>query len=79
MIKRVCTATLTGSIQLLNAVGYLFGMIAALFGVIADWLDRLRVRINTPSEPEEDPYSDIHNAEDPNITQQRSRRTDIKE
>mgnify|MGYP001161374856 FL=1 len=71
MIKRVATVTLTGTIQLLNAVGYLFGMIAALFGVLADCLDRLRTRINTPVDDDDDPYADIHNAEDPNITKQR--------
>lgn len=79
MIKRVSTAILTVLIQSLNALGYVFGMIAALFGVIADCLDRLRTRINTPSDDLEDPYADIHNADDPNITQQRSRKTDIKE
>jgi len=79
MIKRVSTATLTVLIQTLMAFGYVVGLIAALFGVVADCLDRLRTRINTPSEPEEDPYADIHNAEDPNITQQRSRKTDPKE
>lgn len=68
MIKRVSTAVLTVSIQTLMAAGYLIGLIAALFGVIADCLDRLRVRINTPAEPEVDPYDDIHNADDPNIT-----------
>ena len=79
MIKRVSTAILTVLIQSLNALGYVFGMIAALFGVIADCLDRLRTRINTPADDLEDPYADIHNADDPNITQQRSRKTDIKE
>ena len=79
MIKRISTAILTGTIQLLNAVGYTFGMIAAGFGCLADSVDRLRTLINTPSEPEEDPYADIHNAEDPNITQQRTRKTDIVE
>jgi hypothetical protein len=68
MIKRIATVILTGSIQLLNAVGYLFGMIAALFGVLADTLDRVRTLINTPSDDEHDPYDDIHNADDPNIT-----------
>ena len=68
MIKRISTATLTGSIQLLNAIGYLFGMIAALFGVLADTLDRVRVRINEYNTDEVDPYDDIHNADDPNIT-----------
>ena len=69
MIKRISTVLLTGTIQLLNAVGYAFGMTAALFGCVADSLDRLRTLVNTPSEPEEDPYDDIHNADDPNITQ----------
>ena len=68
MIKRISTVMLTGTIQLLNAVGYIFGMIAALFGCLADSLDRLRTLINTPSEPDVDPYDDIHNADDPNIT-----------
>ena len=68
MIKRVSTAILTGSIQLLNAVGYLFGMTAALFGCLADSLDRVRTLINTPADDEVDPYDDIHNADDPNIT-----------
>ena len=68
MIKRISTVLLTGTIQLLNAVGYTFGMIAALFGCLADSLDRLRTLINTPSEPDVDPYDDIHNADDPNIT-----------
>ena len=68
MIKRISTVILTGTIQLLNAVGYIFGMIAALFGCLADSLDRLRTLINTPSEPDVDPYDDIHNADDPNIT-----------
>ena len=68
MIKRISTVILTGTIQLLNAVGYTFGMIAALFGCLADSLDRLRTLINTPSEPDVDPYDDIHNADDPNIT-----------
>lgn len=79
MIKRIATVTLTVLIQTLMAFGYLIGLIAALFGVIADCLDRVRVRINTPGDEAEDPYADIHNAEDPNITQQRSRKTDIKE
>ena len=79
MIKRVATVTLTVLIQTLMALGYLIGLIAALFGVVADCLDRVRVRINTPDDEAEDPYADIHNAEDPNITQQRSRKTDIKE
>jgi hypothetical protein len=68
MIKRVATVILTGSIQLLNAVGYLFGMIAALFGVLADTLDRIRTRINEYNNDDVDPYDDIHNADDPNIT-----------
>lgn len=68
MIKRIATVILTGSIQLLNAVGYTFGMIAALFGVLADTLDRVRTLINTPADDEHDPYDDIHNADDPNIT-----------
>ena len=69
MIKRVATVTLTVLIQSLNAVGYLFGMIAALTGVIADCLDRLRTRINTRDDLDDvDPYDDIHNADDPNIT-----------
>ena len=79
MIKRIATVTLTVLIQTLMAFGYLIGLIAALFGVIADCLDRLRTRINTPADDLEDPYADIHNADDPNITQQRSRKTDIKE
>ena len=69
MIKRIATVLLTALIQLLNAVGYVLGMTAALFGCVADSLDRLRTLVNTPSEPEEDPYDDIHNADDPNITQ----------
>ena len=68
MIKRVSTAILTGTIQLLNAVGYLFGMTAALFGCLADSLDRVRTLINTPADDDVDPYDDIHNADDPNIT-----------
>lgn len=68
MIKRIATVILTGSIQLLNAVGYLFGMIAALFGVLADTLDRIRTRINEYNNDDVDPYDDIHNADDPNIT-----------
>jgi hypothetical protein len=68
MIKRIATVILTGSIQLLNAVGYLFGMIAALFGVLADTLDRVRTRINEYNTDDSDPYDDIHNADDPNIT-----------
>lgn len=68
MIKRVATVTLTVLIQSLNAVGYLFGMIAALFGVIADCLDRIRTRINEYNNDDIDPYDDIHNADDPNIT-----------
>lgn len=68
MIKRITTVLLTGTIQLLNALGYVLGMTAALFGCLADSLDRLRTLINTPSEPDVDPYDDIHNADDPNIT-----------
>ena len=68
MIKRIATVILTGSIQLLNAIGYLFGMIAALFGVLADTLDRIRTRINEYNNDDVDPYDDIHNADDPNIT-----------
>ena len=68
MIKRISTVILTGSIQLLNAVGYTFGMIAALFGVLADTLDRVRKRINEYNNDDVDPYDDIHNADDPNIT-----------
>ena len=68
MIKRVATVTLTVLIQSLNALGYLFGMIAALFGVVADCLDRIRTRINEYNNDDHDPYDDIHNADDPNIT-----------
>ena len=68
MIKRVATVILTVLIQSLNAAGYLFGIIGAGFGIIADCLDRLRTRINTPADDLEDPYADIHNADDPNIT-----------
>ena len=68
MIKRVSTAVLTVLIQTLMAFGYLIGLIAALFGVIADCLDRVRTRINTPVDNDIDPYDDIHNADDPNIT-----------
>ena len=68
MIKRIATVILTGSIQLLNAIGYLFGIIAALFGVLADTLDRVRTRINEYNNDDVDPYDDIHNADDPNIT-----------
>ena len=68
MIKRIATVTLTVLIQSLNALGYLFGMIAALFGVVADCLDRVRVRINEYNNDDIDPYDDIHNADDPNIT-----------
>lgn len=68
MIKRISTVSLTVLIQTLMAAGYLVGLIAALFGVIADCLDRLRVRINTPVDNDIDPYDDIHNADDPNIT-----------
>ena len=73
MIKRVSTVLLTGTIQLLNAVGYTFGMIAAGFGCLADSVDRLRTLVNTPSEPDVDPYDDIHNADDPNITRNNSK------
>lgn len=68
MIKRVATVTLTVLIQSLNALGYLFGMIGAGFGVIADCLDRIRTRINEYNNDDIDPYDDIHNADDPNIT-----------
>ena len=68
MIKRVSTAILTVLIQSLNALGYVFGMIGALFGVIADCLDRVRTRINEYNNDDIDPYDDIHNADDPNIT-----------
>lgn len=68
MIKRVATVILTVLIQSLNALGYLFGMIAALFGVVADCLDRIRTRINEYNNDDIDPYDDIHNADDPNIT-----------
>lgn len=68
MIKRVATVTLTVLIQSLNAVGYLFGIIGAGFGVIADCLDRIRTRINEYNNDDIDPYDDIHNADDPNIT-----------
>ena len=68
MIKRIATVILTVLIQSLNALGYLFGMIAALFGVVADCLDRVRVRINEYNTDDIDPYDDIHNADDPNIT-----------
>lgn len=73
MIKRISTVSLTALIQFLNALGYCFGLIAAGFGVIADSLDRLRTLLNTPSEPEVDPYDDIHNADDPNITRNNSK------
>ena len=75
MIKRISTAILTGTIQLLNAVGYLFGMTAALFGCLADTLDRVRVRINEYNTDEVDPYDDIHNADDPNITKNYKKHT----
>ena len=68
MIKRVATVILTVLIQSLNALGYVFGMIAALFGVVADCLDRIRTRINEYNNDDIDPYDDIHNADDPNIT-----------
>ena len=67
MIKRIATLVLTGIIQLLNALGYLFGIIGAGFGVVADSLDRLRTLYNMPDD-DDDPYGDIHNADDPNIT-----------
>ena len=75
MIKRISTVILTGTIQLLNAVGYLFGMTAALFGCLADTLDRVRVRINEYNTDEVDPYDDIHNADDPNITKNYKKHT----
>lgn len=68
MIKRISTVLLTGSIQLLNAVGYTFGIIGAGFGCAADTLDRVRTRINEYNNDDVDPYDDIHNADDPNIT-----------
>ena len=71
MIKRTLTATLTGSIQLLNAVAYLLGLTASGFGIGADFLDRVRTRISeyeSSNVDYDDPYSDIHNADDPNIT-----------
>ena len=68
MIKRVATVILTGTIQLLNAVGYTFGIIGAGFGCLADTLDRVRTRINEYNNDDVDPYDDIHNADDPNIT-----------
>ncbi len=68
MIKRITTVLLTGTIQFLNALGYVLGMTAALFGCLADSLDRLRTLVNTPAEDDVDPYDDIHNADDPNIT-----------
>ena len=68
MIKRIGTVLLTGTIQLLNAVGYTFGIIGAGFGCLADSLDRVRTLINTPADDDDDPYDDIHNADDPNIT-----------
>ncbi len=68
MIKRTSTVILTGTIQLLNALGYVLGMTAALFGCLADSLDRLRTLVNTPVDDDVDPYDDIHNADDPNIT-----------
>ena len=68
MIKRISTVLLTGTIQLLNALGYTFGIIGAGFGCLADSLDRVRTLINTPADDDVDPYDDIHNADDPNIT-----------
>ena len=68
MIKRTSTVLLTALIQFLNALGYVLGMTAALFGCLADSLDRLRTLINTPVDDDVDPYDDIHNADDPNIT-----------
>ena len=68
MIKRISTVILTGTIQLLNAVGYTFGIIGAGFGCAADTLDRIRTRINEYNNDDVDPYDDIHNADDPNIT-----------
>lgn len=71
MIKRISTAILTGSIQLLNAVAYLLGLTAAGFGIGAGFLDRVRTRISEYSSSNvdyDDPYDDIHNADDPNIT-----------
>ena len=79
MIKRSSTVSLTVLVHALMAFGYLFEAIGKLFGIAADSLDRLRVRINTPDDSEEDPYADIHNAEDPNITQQRTRNANIVE
>lgn len=68
MIKRICTGSLTVLVYSLNALGYTFGIIGAGFGVVADSLDRLRTRVNTRDLDDTDPYDDIHNADDPNIT-----------
>jgi hypothetical protein len=68
MIKRICTGSLTVLVHVLNALGYTFGIIGAGFGVVADSLDRLRTRVNTRDLDDTDPYDDIHNADDPNIT-----------
>ena len=71
MIKRILTATLTGSIQLLNAVAYLLRFTASGVRIGADFMDRVRTRISEYSSSNvdyDDPYSDIHNADDPNIT-----------
>jgi hypothetical protein len=68
MIKRICTGSLTVLVYSLNALGYTFGIVGAGFGVAADSLDRLRTRINTRDLDDTDPYDDIHNADDPNIT-----------
>mgnify|MGYP003643587542 FL=1 len=67
MIKRICTLVLTGTIHVLNAIAYALGLTAAGFGVVADSLDRLRTLYNMPDD-DDDPYDDIHNADDPNIT-----------
>ena len=66
MIKRIATLVLTGIIHVLNAIAYALGLTAAGFGVVADSLDRLRTLYNMPDD--DDPYDDIHNADDPNIT-----------
>ena len=66
MIKRIATLVLTGTIHVLNAIAYALGLTAAGFGVVADSLDRLRTLYNMPDD--DDPYDDIHNADDPNIT-----------
>ena len=39
-----------------------------LFCGAADTLDRIRTRINEYNNDDVDPYDDIHNADDPNIT-----------